>query len=238
MIKHILFLAVAAFAIGCSPKYYSPNTQNVPLLSQKGELNLTAAGNSNQVEFQGAYAITNSFAVQANGGLFNPKDQDNGDGGSGKFIEIGAGYYNPISEKIIFELYGLAGSGSVENDLRSRATSNPTTTGKISADIFRFGIQPNIGFKSKYFTAALSSRIVNLRYSNIDGSLIYDGADQENYLRDNNSNFLIEPALTIRGGVDLIKVQFQIGHSFNLSNSTFRQDNTYATIGLNFRLAK
>jgi len=238
MNKHILFLAVAAFAIGCSPKYYSPNTQNVPLLSQKGEVNLSVAGNDNQVEFQGAYAITNGFAIQANGGLFVPKDLDNGDGGSGKFIEVGAGYFKPVTDKFVFELYGLVGSGSVENDLRSRATTNPATTGKLSANIVRYGIQPNFGFKSKYFSAAISSRIVNLQYSNIDGSLVYDGVNQQAYLRDNSSNFLIEPALTLRGGVDLVKLQLQIGHSFNLSNSDFRQDNTYATLGLNFRLAK
>lgn len=238
MMKHILFVALAAFAFGCSPRYYSPNTQNVPLLSEKGELNLSASGNANQFEFQGAYAVTDGFAIQANGGLFVPKDADNGDGGRGKFIEIGAGYFTPVAENFVFELYGLAGSGSVENDLRSRATTDPATTGKISANVFRYGIQPNFGFKSKYFTAAVSSRIVGLNYSNVEGSLIYDGVNQQTYLRDNSSNFLIEPALTLRGGVDMVKLQLQIGHSFNLSNSNFRQDNTYATVGLNFRLGK
>jgi hypothetical protein len=129
------------------------------------------------------------------------------------------------------------GTGSVENDLRSRATTNPTTTGVISANVLRYGIQPNFGFKSKYFSAAISSRIVNLNYSNIDGDLVYDGMSQRVYLDDNKSNFLFEPALTLRGGLERIKFQLQIGHSFNLSNSEFRQDNGYATVGLNFRLA-
>jgi hypothetical protein len=81
----------------------------------------------------------------------------------------------------------------------------------------------------------VSSRIAHLSYSNIEGDLIYNAINQEQYLRDNNSNLLIEPALTIRAGVEKVKFQFQLGHSFNLSNSEFRQDNTYATIGLNFR---
>jgi hypothetical protein len=206
-------------------------------MSEKGEVNLSVSGNGNQVEFQGAYAAGEHFAFQGNGGLFIPKDLENGDGGSGKFIELGAGYFTPVSEKFVFELYGLVGTGSVENDMRSRATTNPTTTGVISANIFRYGIQPNFGFKSKYFSAALSSRIVNLTYSNIDGDLIYDGTSQRNYLSDNNSNFLFEPALTLRAGVEKIKFQLQIGHSFNLSNEDFRQDNGYATVGLNFRFS-
>ena len=237
MKTYIFFLAVA-FATACSPKYYSPNTQNVPLLSEKGEMNLSATGNANQFEFQGAYAITDAFALQVNGGLFVPEDLDNGDGGSGKFIEFGGGYFTPVSDKYVFELYGLAGFGGVENNLTSRATANPATTGHISADVFRYGVQPNFGFKSKYFSAAVSSRIVNVLYSNIEGSLVYEGANQQTYLRDNHSLFLIEPALTVRGGFDMVKLQLQVGRSFNLSNSEFRQDEAFGTLGLNFRLGK
>jgi hypothetical protein len=226
---------VALIAIGCNPKYYSPNTQNVPLLSEKGEVNLSLSGNANQAEFQGAYAAGEHFALQANGGLFIPKDLENGDGGSGKFIEAGAGYFTPVSERFVFELYGLLGTGNVENDLRSRATTNPPTTGVISASVFRYGIQPNFGFKSKYFSAAVSSRIVSLNYSNIDGDLVFDGMNQRTYLSDNSTNFLFEPALTLRAGIEKLKFQLQIGRSFNLSNEDFRQDNGYATVGLNFR---
>ncbi|HMJ67929.1 MAG TPA: hypothetical protein VK508_03500 [Cyclobacteriaceae bacterium] len=235
MRNSLLLCVLALIAIGCNPKYYSPNTQNVPLLSEKGEVNLSLSGNTNQAEFQGAYAAGEHFALQANGGLFIPKDLDNGDGGSGKFIEVGAGYFTPVSERFVFELYGLAGTGSVENDLRSRATTNPPTTGVISANVFRYGIQPNFGFKSKYFSAAVSSRIVNLNYSNIDGDLVFEGANQRAYLNDNKSNFLFEPALTLKAGVEKLRFQLQIGHSFNLSNENFRQDNAYATVGLNFR---
>lgn len=235
MRNHILAFAIATLIAGCSPKYYSPNTQNVPLLSERGEVNLSLAGSGNQVEVQGAYAAGSNFGLQLNGGAFIPKDADNGDGGSGKYIELGAGYFNPLSDKLVFEVYGLLGTGSVENELRSRATTNPVTTGVISANLFRAGIQPNFGFKSKYFSAAVSSRIAHLTYSNIDGDLIYNAVNQEQYLGDNKSNFLIEPALTIRAGVEKVKFQFQLGHSFNLSNSEFRQDNTYATAGLNFR---
>lgn len=63
----LIFAVTILVLASCSPKFYTPNTQNVPLLTEKGETNLTLAGNTNQVEFQGAYAVTQHFALQANG---------------------------------------------------------------------------------------------------------------------------------------------------------------------------
>ena len=227
-------IAICFLSMGCNPKYYTPNTQNVPLLSEKGETNLTISGNGNQAEFQGAFALSSGFALKANGGLFIPPDLDNGNGGSGSFFEVGGGYFKPIGENLVFETYAIAGFGSMENHLPSTMESNPLTQGDISASVLRYGIQPNFGYKSNNFSAALSSRVVNLTYSNIEGDLIFDGVDQVNYLKDNSSNFLIEPALTLRGGFEKIKLQLQYGYSINLSNNDFTQDKSYLTLGLNF----
>lgn len=219
---------------GCSPKFYTPNTQNVPLISEKGETNLTLSGNGNQIEFQGAYGVTKSFAIKANGGLFIPSDLNNGNGGSGKFIEFGGGYFKPINDKFVFETYAIIGFGNVENHMPSTTSNNPQTKGDISANIIRYGIQPNFGYKSKHFSAAISSRIVNLNYSKIKGDLIFEGTNQINYLKGNNSNFLLEPAITVRGGFEKVKLQLQYGYSMNLSNNNFRQNNSFLTLGLNF----
>jgi hypothetical protein len=230
----LLVLGYTMFS-SCSPKYYTANTQNVPLISSKGETNLTFAGNSNQLEFQGAYGVTNGFAVKANGGFFVPDNNSNGDGGSGNFFEVGGGYFKPLANNFVFETYGIAGFGNMENHFPSTVEDNPQTTGDISANIIRYGIQPNFGFKSKYFSAAISSRFVNLNYTNIKGDLIYNDQDQVNYLNANSSNFLIEPALTVKAGIEKVKLQIQLGRSFNLSNSNFKQDFGFLTVGLNFR---
>lgn len=226
--------AACLFLAGCNPNYYIPNTQNVPLLSSKGQTNLTVSGNGNQVEFQGAYAAGNHFGLQLNGGLMRPKDLDNGDGGSGKFIEGGLGYFKALENNFVFETYGLIGGGSVENHFPSTTSGDPLNSGKISASLMRYGIQPVIGYQSKYFSAAASARVVNLMYSNISGDLIYGGIAQANYLEDNKSNFLIEPALTLRGGIEKVKLQVQFVKSLNLSNSDFNQDKEMLTVGLNF----
>jgi hypothetical protein len=233
----LLFIGFTTFLFcttSCNPKFYTPNTHNVPLLTEKGETNLSLSGNANQVEFLGAYGIGKNFAVVADGGLFIPKDLDNGDGGSGKFLEIGGGYFKPLDNHLVFEAYGLVGFGSVENHFPSTINSNPQTLGKISANILRIGIQPNFGYKTKYFSAAISARICNLSYNKIDGSLYYENEFQTDYLSKNSSNFLVEPALTIRGGLKKIKLQLQYGLSFNVSNADFRQDKNQLTVGLNF----
>lgn len=230
----LIFTSLALILASCSPKFYSPNTHNVPLISEQGETNLSLSGNVNQVEFQGAYGVTDGFAFQANGGVFIPSDLDNGDGGSGNFGEIGLGYFKPITENWIFEAYGLAGYGTLENHFPSSIENNPGTTGKISANIFRFGVQPNFGYKSKHFSAAVSSRFVNVSYNQVNGSFIFENKDQEDYLNANSSNFMIEPALTIRGGFERFKLQVQYGYSINVTNSDFRQDNSHFTVGLNF----
>lgn len=236
MNKLAIFSAIISLfgLFSCSPKYYAPNTQNVPLIHAQGQTNLSVAGNGNQVEFQGAYGINDALAFQINGGLVIPKEEDNGNGGSGNLIEGGFGYYRNLNPNLLFDVYALIGFGSMKNDFPSTLTAFPNTSGKISANILRVGLQPSIGFHQKFFSVSGSARISSLNYNNIEGSLIFDEVDQVEYLKDNKSNFLIEPALTIRGGLEKIKVQVQLAKSFNLSNSSFKQDDTLLSVGLNF----
>lgn len=64
MKKGIISIVMITLLLGaCSPKYYVANTQNVPLISKKGETNLTFSGNGDQVEFQGAYGVTDNFSI-------------------------------------------------------------------------------------------------------------------------------------------------------------------------------
>lgn len=219
----------------CSPTFYIPNTQNVPLISGKGQTSLTVAGNNNQAEFQGAYGVTRNLAIQFNGGLMVPKNLDNGNGGSGRFIEGGAGYYRSLGKNLLFEGYGLVGYGGVENHMPSTLAAFPLTTGKVSANLLRLGLQPALSFISKYFSVTGSLRLADLNYSNIAGSLIFENIDQIGFLTTNKSTVVIEPALTLRAGIEKIKLQVQLSKSWNLSNKDFRQDNQLLTVGLNFK---
>ncbi len=232
----LVFFVVCCLT-SCNPIYYSPNSHNVPLLTKSGEASLTAAGNADQLEFQGAYAVTDKIGLQAQGGLFRPSEEENGTGGSGHFIEAGAGYLHPFGTHWIMEGYGLVGLGRVENHFRNDAPgpTNPTV-GDLKSSIFRWGIQPNLGYKSPYFSAAMSTRLVHLLYHDVEGDLIYNNVDQVSFLQENNSYVLFEPALTLRGGFKKVKLQLQICLSYNITDPDFFQDGNLVTLGLHFNL--
>ncbi len=78
----ILCFGITFILTACNPKFYSPNIHNVPLLETKGDGNISVSGNGGRFEFQGSYGISDQIGIQLNGGLFNPKDLDNGNGGS------------------------------------------------------------------------------------------------------------------------------------------------------------
>lgn len=231
-VKFSLLVLVSLLIAACSPKYYVPNTHNVPLLEEKGQINLAVHGNVNQLDVQGAAGLSSNIGLMVNAGFFFPADDDNGNGGSGKLGEVGLGYFTKIGEYMVFETYGILGFGTVENNFPSTVTGNPGTSGTINANIFRAGIQPNIGYTSKYFSAAVSARFVSLNYSNIKGSLIFDGVDQFAYLENHKSSFLVEPALTVRAGLENIKLQAQLSGSWNLSHNNFPQENALLSLGL------
>jgi hypothetical protein len=231
--------AISAFIfVGCNPKYYAPNTHNVPLLKQKGNGIASFAAGEARAELQAAYAVADHLGVMLNLASFKPKNDDEGDGGEGQLLEAGVGYFRPISESFVFEAYGLAGIGEVENHFPSSISTNPTTSGKIESKLFRVGGQSAIGFKSTYFDVAASARIAALNYHDISGSLIFGGEDQIEYLERQNNHILFEPALTVRGGYKSLKLQIQLGHSFNLSHSDFQQDDGYFTVSIGYHLLK
>lgn len=237
--KNLIIISTLLLA-SCSPQYYAPNTQQIPGLKHQGSLAASVATTGSSVDIQAAYAFSDHYGIQVNGGIY-PKQEDNSDNeysGSGKgyLLEAGPGYYHPfLNDKLIFETYLLGALGHVNNDFPGTVTTNPNTTGKIEAGVFRLAIQPSLLFTNKFFDVGVSTRIANIHYSNIQGSLIFGGEDQVEYLKMENSHWLLEPAITLRLGYEKFKVQAQIGKSLNLSNSDFRQSTGWLSLGLGYR---
>lgn len=230
-----IFIAIftALFAYSCSPTYYMPNTHNVPLFIQKDEVVIAAAGNDKQIELQAAYAMKNDIGIQVNTGAFFGENA--GDNGTGGFGEIGVGVYKPLQYNLIFETYALAGIGRLRNNFPGTIHTYPGTTGEISSTIMRIGMQPSIGLKYNNFSVSFSTRFAYLGYFGVDGSLIYDDVDQVRYLKDNNAHFIIDPALTLKGGLKNIQLTLQLGSSANIFKPNFRQDSSYMSFGLCYR---
>ncbi len=227
-----LVLTVPLMLGACAPKYYAPNTQNVPLLTRQGDYSAVGAVGDSRVEVQGAYGITSELALLANAAHFEARDDVDGDGGGGGLFELGFGYQRPINERFHLGVFGLLGGGDVENHFPSTVPGNPGTTGNIEAKLTRFGVQPVVGFRTRYFEAVGSVRLVGLRYSDIRGSLVFSGVDQVQELSSQADHTLLEPAITLRAGLETVKLQLQMGWSANKGHSNFRQDEAYLTAGV------
>lgn len=229
------YILVVIVVSSCNPVYYRPNTQQIPLFKEKGEGRASIASNmEDQIELQGAYAVSNNIGIVANG-LYAKYNLDNGtDMVKGKLIEAGAGYFMPVKYNFVFEVYGLAGIGHVHN--RFGETITPIFDRTIESDLFRLSVLPVIGYRIPNFSVALSTRIALLNYFNYKGGYIYDSELQTYYLHNNKSNILLEPALTIRGGWHAIQLQAQLVGCVNLSNSNFHQENTGGSLGIIFLL--
>lgn len=236
LFKLATFLFVLT-AFACSPKYYKPNTQQITLFEEEGDINLTGVSDGNRYEVQAAYAFTDQFAGAVNYSRFVPVEINDGDGGSGYIFEVAPGYYKSVGDNLIFEAYAQLGIGKFENTF-----SNPFDTlssgGQIQASAFKLGLQPSIAYKQDKIAIALSSRFSSLNYANIEGQLTYNGVDQVEFLEDNKSNFLIEPALTFWFGFEKVKLQAQYALSFNVSNADFPRDKQLLSIGINANLNK
>lgn len=232
----IICILVAFTVCSCTPTFYIPNTQNVPLLSAKSQTNIVASLGNEMFDLNLAHAAGENFGVMLNTTLAPNRIDENGNGGKGAFVELGGGYFKPISDNFLFEVYGLAGFGALKNVNRSSISGNPGTSGVFESNIARLGVQPAIAFTSKYFTAAVSGRLASLNYMNPKGSLVHNGVEQVKHISDKSSYMIFEPALTLRAGLHKVKVQLQVQGSFNLTDKDFPQENSMSSLGLVFSL--
>lgn len=234
---YILALLCSFFLFSCGPVYYKANTQNVPLLTEKGAFAANVTYADEEVNIQAAGAVSDHIGVMVNSAFFYAKESgfDKG-GGSGQYYEAGVGYFTPSSSPdFVFETYGLLMLGKMENHFSD--SQSPDTYGRVEAQMTRIGVQPAIGYKRKYFSAALSFRLAYLNFSSIRGDLIYHDRDHVRLLRDNKNHVFLEPALTLRGGFEPLKFQIQTGLTRNLTPSGFFHDPVFMTLGLFLNLS-
>lgn len=238
------FIPVLLLVISCSScvhYYYAPNSNNVPLLKEKGEGRIQAAyastatqeneDDANGFELQSAYAIGNRTALQFN--LIHVSETEDDGSGSGTYAEGAAGYFKAIGARrhLVFEAYGGLGYGGVKNEF--------SDNGVAKTSIFKFFAQPSFGYTSKYFDAAVSSKfsLVNLGYGSASISKDNNPYDYEyvESLKGGKSYFLWEPGLMVRGGFPNVKLSLQVTYSiFDVNKYPFSEGT--AAIGIVFNL--
>lgn len=217
---------------GCSPKYYQPPSLNVPMLYARNQAAISIAAQKERAELMAGYTLSDNTALLLNGGYFFPTDDEQGDGGSGFFAETGVGYYTNLSSYFTTDVYGIVGYGRVENHFPSTQENYPSTSATIHANLFRYGVQPSFCFHWRYVDAALSLRTTGLHYGGVEGDLVFDSTNQKSFLEQQSGMLLLEPALTLRVGYNFLKLQAQLGNSYNITHPNFPQDKSWFTVGL------
>ncbi len=211
--------------LDCSPKYYTPNTHHLPIMSKERASNITLGINYRRIELQASQKITKNIVIKANGGLYTPINWGCvNHNGNTKFIELGAGYFKHFNNRWIFETYGMYAIEKMDVVHPKHNFSADSDHIFLSANLRRMGIQSSFGYKNQGFLLAFSSRFVKLIYQNIEGNIGYFQEDQQDYLRTNNNFLLLEPAVTIGKAINKFSFQFQLRYSANLTISDFRQN--------------
>jgi len=227
----ILMITCSMLFLSCSHYYYGPNSSNTPLLSEKeAKLNIqyAAADAFKAFEVQSAFAVSKHFGGMINFIAGGENDNNSwfvsdGDKGSAKYIEVGAGYFTPVNHTPwIFETYGGIGTGGIKNNFGSQGRANVTFT--------KLFLQPNFGVKTKGFEFGLSSRFSFVNH-NLDFSTIpKEDMDLRNILEHPDS-FLWEPGIVMRAGGKNFLVQIQYTSSLNITNPDLVQEPGIFNIG-------
>jgi hypothetical protein len=240
-----LFLSL--ILTGCTHYYYVPSVQNVPLLKEKKEFRASVSYSigeeSRCAEIQSAYAVTDKIGIMADfmtarGG----EDAPDRDWGKGIYLDGAAGYFKPVKEYGVFEIYGGMGWSRQDHNYMNytHSTSANVYAGTSSLVFTKFFIQPSYGFTFKPFDIAVSSRI-NLLYFNTVENNILSEVDSWEYEQlngvDDKTHLFFEPAITLRAGWEVIKIQLQAATASYLNNSEHQFEEYHFSIGLSFDFA-
>ncbi|WP_338791256.1 hypothetical protein V9L05_01090 [Bernardetia sp. Wsw4-3y2] len=247
---YLLFMVVIFSS--CQPNYYVPNMHTVPLLTQKGEGFLSVASSNptfdstSQISVQTSYLITNHFAAQTNNAFHNlitgstniiNSNNTNKIGTKGQMHELGFGYLFSDSIKNRFlkknikrtrhiGIWGIAAIGNIETYIQNQ--------GKLNANMFLVGINPTFSKSMKYISASMSFKTFYLRYTKVEGDLLFGGKEEVEYLSNRKHNFIIEPAMTARIGLEKFKFVFQFLCSNNIKYGNERQTSLILSLGLTY----
>lgn len=182
MKKLITIIVLSLFTIQCG--VYHPNIVNIPLLSEKGEGNISGHLSISGSEIQVSYAVSDKYALMFNN-MFIWDEKPNK---SINYHELGAGLFQPLGKRGRFEIY---------------------TGGGFTNNYGRIFLQPNIGVKWKTLELGFSTRLSHVFLTSQGKS--YTKNDE--YLENVSPALFIEPATTLKFGLKSVKLISQFGFS-------------------------
>ncbi len=210
MKKAVLFLFIVPLFFSCSSFIYYPNGANAPLLTEKGETRIGLAFKGFGGDIRTAYAVNDHLGVQFNANLLNVTNTELGTHyrNGNCYAEGAAGFFRPLTRRIVFEAYAGAGTGVSFSENLDSGTRRRSRYHKLY-------LQQNIGLKGKLidFGLALREAYVNVYRTE------YNGTGTEEYSMD----LFLEPVLFLGIGFEKFRISAQAG----ISDSQFSWINSY-----------
>ncbi len=236
--RHLLFFFVSitvivlcSLATSCKSVYH-PNAINTPLLNNAGEIRASV----DQQNVQVAYAITDHAGVMLNGFYVKENSDNNTLQGSGGLVEVGFGYFTRV-RPFIFETYVGGGMGGVQFSEYKEDDNNQMQHYTFDAKGMRFFVQPSFGLGTRFFDVALTPRFVIGKYTSVSTNYtMQDQIDGQFYQVDRPVWSFIEPAITLRGGYQWIKLQAQFGLSQKLNSEPLSYKDSFVNVGISINL--
>jgi hypothetical protein len=212
LLSSILIAALSS----CAPAYlYMPGIASSPLLSEQGEVQLSAYTGSFGYTGRVAYAPLQNVGIITTG-AFTARQKENNQRTEFLYGEVAAGGFLPVKENVILELYSGYGRGS---SLNLDSIGLKIKDGEKSAYYTRMFLHMNVGWKSEMFHSGLALRTAYLKFNEFNFS----------------SAVMFEPTVFTRIGSEILKVEAQLGYSLPISQQgEFTMQNINFNVGLNF----
>jgi hypothetical protein len=251
MKKITLLILLVLSLSSCTHYYYIPNTKNVPLFRKSQEYRFSAATGGgetiNNVDFQGAYAITDNIAVMSNYMKAKAGNKTEESWGEGRYFESAVGYYKPVFKKAVVEVYGGAGFSNQYHEYDGRNNmynpSNPVSNGIATFSDLSYNklfIQPSFGFNTVYFDIAYTLGFSRVNFHKVSHNIYKEYSEYSivQEIANNKTVYLLEDAVTLRVGWKYIKLQLQFQNVRQLSKPEFQFEKSAGSLGLMFSFAK
>ena len=230
LIKFTLAVASCVMLFGCSHQYYAPNTQQVPMFTEKNQWQATGStsfGNEVQATDIGvAYSVASHVALMGDVNWMRGTWSDQKNFMKSGYAEFAVGYFTKIDRYGVFEIYGGLGRNAQHHQFGYDS---------VTADLnyTKFFIQPVIGYKKGKIEAGFSFRISQINYTKRAGG---DSQYEERTLPDQSTYTLIEPAFTFRVGGENVKFQFQrqLSSPLSFDNPKWQYTPSLWSFGIHF----
>lgn len=235
---------------GCTTSFpYVPNRPPVPLLTHRGELNVSGGlhfPQSTGFDYEVAYAMSDHYSIygayQFDRGQGSGWNADDSSDYHNRFFELGVGRFDSISDWGHAETFALGGIGSgFSHNFPRRFTSSASDTTSLTP--FRFGLQENLGIEGSVgaFGIGLGLGVQHMFGFNRSATAYNSAPNGDlsvaSHIQQNSplTSLYAEPVIFWRLGFRSVRVMQEVWFSFVTGSSSFLGSaNESLTICLDF----